>query len=378
MRTSKVKENDIQNNDNSLDFPMLITIIILLCLGLIMVATASSYYALNNFGDSNYFLFRQAIFAVVGIAAMVIISRIDYKNYKKWAYLGYGISLALLIAVLIPGIGKTTNGATRWLGFGSFRFQPSEIMKIMLVIAISTYIVNNRKKLNTFKGYLVPVALLGGVVIVMFLQKHMSGTIVMMVAAFSIIFASGIKIKAKYVIIGILIAVIALGIFISAEEFRAKRLLSFLNPEEDIRDGNWQAAQSIYAIGSGGIFGRGLGQSRQKYLWLPEAQTDFIFSVLGEEFGLMGSVTVLAIFTFFIYRGYRIAMTCKDMYGSMIASGIVSVFAFQIIVNLAVVTCTMPVTGMPLPFFSYGGTALFINLCAMGILLSISRNCSKS
>jgi cell division protein FtsW len=252
-------------------------------------------------------------------------------------------------------------------------------MKIMLVIAISTYIVKNKNKLNSLKGYVVPIILLALVVVVMFLQKHMSGTLVMMVAAFSILFASGIKIKPVYVIVGILIIAAVLGVFLTTDQgkYRAQRLLSFMNPEEDIQGGNWQAAQSIYAIGSGGIFGRGLGQSRQKYLWLPEAQTDFIFSILGEEFGLVGSLTVLAIFTFFIYRGYKIAMTCKDMYGSMIATGIISVFAFQIIVNLAVVTCSMPVTGMPLPFFSYGGTALFINLCAMGVLLNISRNCSS-
>ena len=377
MKKLRLAEKNTVSNDNSLDFPMLVTIIILLCLGLIMVATASSYYALNNFDDSNYFLTRQAKFAVVGVAAMIGISRVDYKKYKKCAYFVYGLALALLAAVLIPGVGKSVNGATRWLSIGPITFQPSEIMKIMLVMAVATYIANNRKKLNTLNGYFVPIGLLVAVVGVMFLQKHMSGSIVMMVAAGSIIFASGIKIKAKYVIGIILVGIIAFAIFISAEEFRAQRIFSFLNPEEDIRGGNWQAAQSIYAIGSGGIFGRGLGQSRQKYLWLPEAQTDFIFSVLGEEFGLLGTTTVLAIFTFFIYRGYKIAMTCKDMYGSMIASGIVSVFAFQIMVNLAVVTCSMPVTGMPLPFFSYGGTALFINLCAMGLLLSISRNCSK-
>lgn len=378
MKREDIKEKEANVSEKVMDFPMLVTILVLLCIGIIMVATASSYYALNNYGDSNYFLSRQALYAFGGVVAMFVISKIDYRKYIKWAYIGYGVSLALLIAVLIPGIGKSSNGATRWLGFGSFRFQPSEIMKIMLVIAISTYISLNRKKLNTLKGYFVPFLLLVGVVIVMFLQKHMSGTIVMMVAAFSIIFASGIKIKPRYIIMGIILLIIVAGVYISAEGFRAKRILSFLNPEEDIQDGNWQAAQSIYAIGSGGVFGRGLGQSRQKYLWLPEAQTDFIFSVLGEEFGLLGSATVLFIFMFFIYRGYKIAMTCRDMYGSMIASGIVSVFSFQIIVNLAVVTCSMPVTGMPLPFFSYGGTALFINLCAMGILLSISRNCNNS
>jgi len=215
-------------------------------------------------------------------------------------------------------------------------------MKIGLVIGMSTYLSLNYKKLTSFKGYIIPILMLLLVVIVMFMQKHLSGTIVM----------SG--------------------------SFRLDRIVSFLNPEEDIKGGNWQAAQSLYAIGSGGVFGRGLGQSRQKYLWLPEAQNDFIFSVLGEELGLVGTVTVLALFSFFIYRGYRIAITARDMYGSLLATGITSAFALQILVNIAVVTCTVPVTGMPLPFFSYGGTALFINLCAMGILLNISRTCRKN
>ena len=371
--------NKISNNEEkkSLDFSMLVTILILLSMGLVMVATASSYHALSTYGNSSELLTKQLTLGLLGVAGMLIISKIDYRAYRKWSYLGYIVALCLLIAVLTP-LGVTVNGAKRWLGFGeTLTFQPSEIMKVMLVLATATYISTNVKKLNSFKGYIVPLILLIAVVIVMFLQKHMSGTLVMVVASFSVIFASGIKIKAKYVIAIILIGVLALGAFIAAEPFRLKRILSFTNPEEDIQDGNWQAAQSLYAIGSGGVFGRGLGQSRQKYLWLPEAQNDFIFSVLGEEFGLVGTVAVLATFTFFIYRGYRIAITCKDMYGSLIATGITSVFAIQIFVNIAVVTCTMPVTGMPLPFFSYGGTALFINLCTMGILLNISRNCKN-
>ena len=286
------------------------------------------------------------------------------------------LALLLLIAVLTP-LGVTVNGAKRWLGIGLLRFQPSEVMKLALVLATSTYISLNIKKIKGFKGYIIPILFIGAVVVVMFLQKHMSGTLVMLVASASIIFASGLKIKARYVIGIILVGIIAVSAFIIAEPFRVQRILAFTHPEEDITGDNWQAAQSLYAIGSGGLFGRGLGQSRQKYLWLPEAQNDFIFSVLGEEFGLAGTVLVLGIFTFFIYRGYRIAITCKDLYGSLIATGITSVFAVQIIVNIAVVTCSMPVTGMPLPFFSYGGTALFINLFVMGLLLSVSRNCKN-
>lgn len=379
-------ENNEKDTKNNLDFGMLITIIILLCAGIVMVASASSYYALSNYNNSNYFLVRQLFFGIIGFIFMIIISNIDYKRYKKWGYLFYIICLLLLLLVLTP-LGQTRNGAKRWLGFGALVFQPSEIMKIGLVIGMSTYLSLNYKKLTSFKGYIIPILMLLLVVIVMFMQKHLSGTIVMFVAACSIIFVSGIKVKARYIIAGIIAAAAMLAVFIfmpsgdsteSSGSFRLDRIVSFLNPEEDIKGGNWQAAQSLYAIGSGGIFGRGLGQSRQKYLWLPEAQNDFIFSVLGEELGLVGTVTVLALFSFFIYRGYRIAITARDMYGSLLATGITSAFALQILVNIAVVTCTVPVTGMPLPFFSYGGTALFINLCAMGILLNISRTCRKN
>lgn len=379
-------ENNEKDTKNNLDFGMLITIIILLCAGIVMVASASSYYALSNYNNSNYFLVRQLFFGIIGFIFMIIISNIDYKRYKKWGYLFYIICLVLLLLVLTP-LGQTRNGAKRWLGFGALVFQPSEIMKIGLVIGMSTYLSLNYKKLTSFKGYIIPILMLLLVVIVMFMQKHLSGTIVMFVAACSIIFVSGIKVKARYIIAGIVAAAAMLAVFIfmpsgdsteSSGSFRLDRIVSFLNPEEDIKGGNWQAAQSLYAIGSGGIFGRGLGQSRQKYLWLPEAQNDFIFSVLGEELGLVGTVTVLALFSFFIYRGYRIAITARDMYGSLLATGITSAFALQILVNIAVVTCTVPVTGMPLPFFSYGGTALFINLCAMGILLNISRTCRKN
>lgn len=378
-------ENNEKDTKNNLDFGMLITIIILLCAGIVMVASASSYYALSNYNNSNYFLVRQLFFGIIGFIFMIIISNIDYKRYKKWGYLFYIICLVLLVLVLTP-LGQTRNGAKRWLGFDALVFQPSEIMKIGLVIGMSTYLSLNYKKLNSFKGYIIPILMLLLVVIVMFMQKHLSGTIVMFVAACSIIFVSGIKVKARYIIAGIIAAAAMLAVFIfmpsgdsteSGGSFRLDRIVSFLNPEEDIKGGNWQAAQSLYAIGSGGIFGRGLGQSRQKYLWLPEAN-DFIFSVLGEELGLVGTVTVLALFSFFIYRGYRIAITARDMYGSLLATGITSAFALQILVNIAVVTCTVPVTGMPLPFFSYGGTALFINLCAMGILLNISRTCRKN
>lgn len=364
-----------KENRGKMDFPLLVSIILLLCIGIIMVSSASSYSALSKYDDSNFFLVKQLGFAIVGFIAMIVISTIDYKKYKKVSYLFYGLTLILMILVLTP-LGVSVNGAKRWLGIGDFfRFQPSEVMKIALVLATATYVSCNYKKLNSWKGYIVPAIFLLAVGVVMYLQDHLSGMIVMIVASISIIFSSGIKLKWKLIIPIMIVGIALVGVFLFSDEYRLSRVTAFLHPEEDIRGTNWQAAQSLYALGSGEIFGLGLGQSRQKYLWLPEAQNDFIFSVLGEEFGLIGSVSVILIFLFFIYRGFRIAITCKELYGSMLAAGIVSVFALQIFVNIAVVTSSMPVTGMPLPFFSYGGTALFINLCTMGILLNISRNC---
>ena len=361
-----------------IDFGLFVITITLLCIGLVMVASASSYHALIYYGDSNHLFIRQLFFAIAGVIAMIIISKIDYRKYKKWSYLGFIIAAILLFLVITP-LGVTRNGAQRWLGIGeTFQFQPSEMMKPVLVMAIATYLSRNTKKLNDFKGYIVPLIMLLIVGLLMYFQKHMSGLLVLGVAAISVIFASGIKLKAKTVIAAVILVVLAGTAFIFADSFRLQRIFSFLNPEQDIQDGNWQAAQSLYAIGSGGLFGRGLGQSRQKYLWLPEAQNDFIFSILGEELGFLGAAIVLGLFFCFIFKGYKIAMTCRDFYGSLIAAGLTSIFAIQIIVNIAVVTCTMPVTGMPLPFFSYGGTSLFINLCSMGILLNISKNCNTA
>lgn len=257
MEKIKVLRKKSLEEKGNLDFGMLVTIIILLCFGLVMVSSASSYHALTTYGNSNYLFTRQLIFAVLGVIFMLIISKINYRIFAKWSMPFYIVALVLLILVLTP-LGVSVNGATRWLGFGSFRFQPSEIMKIALVIGTAAYIAKNYKKMNNIKGYVIPILLLGAVMCVMFLQKHMSGTLVMIVASLSIIFASGIKIKPKYIIALVLVGALLVTAFVIAEPFRVKRLLSFANPEEDIQDGNWQAAQSLYAIGSGGLFGRGL------------------------------------------------------------------------------------------------------------------------
>ena len=364
-------------NDKPFDFKLFFSVMVLLCIGLVMVASASSYYALTEFNNSNHFLVRQLVFAVIGVIAMLAISKINYRVYSKFAYIIYGIVLLLMILVLVPGIGTEINGARRWIDLKITTFQPSELMKIALAIVLSTYIVNNYKKLTNIPRYIVPAMFFVFVCIVMFFQNHLSGMIVMAFITGVIFLASGMKLEAKYIVPIVLIGLLAVGGFLFAKGFRVDRITSFLNPDEDITGSNWQASQSLYAIGSGGLFGRGLGQSRQKYLWLPEAQNDFIFAVTAEELGFVGSTIILLIFTYFIIRGIRTALKCNDLFGMLIATGITAMFAFQIIVNIAVVTKSMPVTGMPLPFFSYGGTSLLINLAAVGILLNISRHTSK-
>ena len=371
----------------SMDTLLLFATLVLLGIGLVMVASASSYSALAKYGDQNILLKSQARFAVIGVLFMFFISKLDYNLYKKHSYLIYIISAILMLLVFVPGIGKNTKGATRWIVIGSsISIQPSEFMKIALAMAVSKYITENYKNMHEFKHLIVPVAMLTSVVVIMYFQNHLSGSLVMIAIAGSIILASGIKIKKRYIFLGILLLGVALYLFLfglpwqeKSEEgsFRLQRIIAHFKADEDDKDVQWQGNQSLFAVGSGGVFGRGLGQSRQKYLYLPEAQNDFIFSIYAEEFGFVGSVIVIGIFFLLIYRGYIVAAHQKDMYSMLLATGITTMLAFQTIVNIAVVTAIIPVTGMPLPLFSFGGTALVINLAAIGVLLNLSRYVEK-
>lgn len=372
----KIKKITADEKGKQLDFPFLFTLIILLGIGLLALSSASSYYALTEYGNSTYYLIRQMLFAILGIVGMIIVSKIDYKVYKKWSYLFFAIAIGLMLLVFVPGLGSTVKGARRWLNLGLFTFQPSEVMKLGLILAISKYIVDNIKNMGKITGYILPVLATVFVCVLMYFQSHLSGAIVMCVIAFVIILASGFKLKTRVIVICALVGIALVAGFLFSEDYRLERVKSFLNPEQDITGGNWQPTQSLYAIGSGGLFGRGLGQSRQKYLWLPEAQNDFVFSVYAEEFGFIGSLVVVGLFAFLIIRGITIGLKTKDLFAMLITVGIIGMFAFQIIVNIAVVTKLMPTTGMPLPFFSYGGTSLVINLAAMGVVLGVSRETS--
>ena len=363
---------------NPLDFTLLITVFILLGLGIITVLSASSPTALAETGNSYKYLIKQMEAAVIGIFLMFVASKIDYKLWQKNYKIIYCICMILLLAVC--ALGREAGGAKRWLDMGFLSFQPSEVAKVGVIIFYSAWLTKNKEKLKTFKyGFVYPLSwLLIPIFFILILQNHFSATLVICMLAAILMILAGCKIR-YFIFVGIPLA--ALGIFaiiVAGQGFRMQRILTFFDPWQDIKGKGWQIVQSLYAIGSGGLFGVGLGESKQKYLYIPEPHTDFIFAVLAEELGFIGCAIVIILFAILIWRGITIAMKAPDMFGSLLAAGITSMIAIQVLVNIAVVTASMPVTGMALPFFSYGGTALIITLTSIGILLSVSRAGNRS
>lgn len=370
--------------EKPLDFILCITVFLLLALGIIMVLSASAPSALSMYSNSYYYVIRQVAYAIVGIILMFIISKIDYRIYKKFYKIAYWASLIMLSLVIMPVIGSGAKGATRWLDFGFVRFQPSEIAKIGLIIFYAGYLTEHRTELGSFKdGFVKPLLyLLPPVGVLFFLQDHLSASIIIIAIVSIMMIMAGSKVK-YFLTSGLGLGVVGIaGMFMLAQitgkgDFRLARLTTFLNPWADATGDGWQVIQGLYAIGSGGLFGVGLGESKQKYLYIPEPHNDFIFAVLAEELGFIGCLAVIALFAIFIWRGVLISMKSKDCFGSLVAVGITSLIGLQAIMNIAVVTSSMPATGISLPFFSYGGTALVILLCSVGILLNISRSSSK-
>ena len=355
-----------------MDYSFLIIVLILLCYGLIMVFSASSASAHYQHNDVYYFIKRQFAWALIGLAIMFAVSRISYKTIYKYALHLLAFSCVLLLLVLVAG--KTVNGAKRWLGFGSFSFQPSEIAKFAIIVFLARSLTANNLALKKFvNGFLPYVGIIGVVALLVFVEPHLSGAIVIVLTGFVVMWAAGAKLL-HFLIVGVPAGLIGFLAVISAE-YRKARVLTFLHPFEDMSGDGWQIVQSLYAIGSGGFFGLGLGQSRQKYLYLPEPQNDFIFSIVCEELGFVGAVLVIVLFALLIWKGIKIAIHAPDKFSSLLVVGIIALVAIQVIINIAVVTSSMPATGMPLPFFSYGGTSLVFIMAQMGVVLSVSREC---
>jgi len=360
-------------NKKPFDFGIFIVILLLLAGGIIMVFSASEDNALRTFNDSYHFLTRQLLWAIIGIFIMLFVSKIDYRVWGKLSGLILFISISLLIIVLIPHVGVNKNGAQRWINLGFTDLQPSEIAKLAVILFFSYRLSREKDKLKNFWSGLMPYLIWLGIILgLLFLEPHKSCAVVIAGIGGVILFTAGARIW-HFAILSVPAFFLFLKIAIS-DQYSMKRIVAFLDPWSDPKGVGWQVVNSLYAIGSGGLFGLGLGRSRQKFGYVPEPHNDYIFSIFAEEMGFIGVVTVMLLFLIFIWRGLRIAMHAPDNFSSLLATGITCLVAIQFVINIAVITATAPPTGMPLPFFSYGGSSLLFLMVGMGILLNISRN----
>ncbi|NLW65870.1 MAG: putative lipid II flippase FtsW [Clostridiales bacterium] len=359
-----------------MDIPFLVVTLLLLGIGVIMVLSASyasAYYDLNNEtgGSATYYFTRQLIFAVMGVAVMYVCSRLPVSFYRRFSFFVLFIAIALLLAVLV--IGTRVNGAKRWINLGFTTLQPSEIAKVAVILSFSVLICKYRNYMGTIKYGIMPFAIILAVIVgLLVLEPHLSASIIILLLGAIMLFAGGARMF-WFLAGGIGIAGIFI-VLINTMEYSSERITAWLHPFEDMSDTGYQIVQSLYAVGSGGLYGLGLGNSRQKYLYLPEEHNDFIFSIICEELGFIGALLILTLFALLIIRGYWIALHSRDRYSFLVCTGVTSLLAIQVILNVAVCTNLVPCTGISLPFFSYGGTALLVQMAEMGIILSISRD----
>lgn len=388
VQKNKSKKNFSFFTKGRVDFTILVVTILLLCLGIIMVLSASAPSSLSESGNSYEYVTKQALAAGVGLVAMFFLSKIDYRIYRKLKWPIYIFMLGLLFMVSISGMSE--GGAKRWIRIAGINFQPSEVAKIGFILVFASYLSDMKEKnrmKNIWYGCIVPLVLLVPIAGIIYgLQNHFSATFIIGAITLVQMFVAGTRIT-HLLIVAICAAPVGLGALKilkggsndaeQTQSFRSTRIQTWLDPFSDSKGAGWQIINSLYAIGSGGLFGLGLGNSKQKYLYIPEPHNDFIFAVLAEELGFFGCIFVILLFMIFIWRGIVIAIKAPDNFGTLIAIGIVTMIGLQALINIAVVTGAMPVTGMPLPFFSYGGTAILVNLATVGILLNISRSCNK-
>lgn len=355
-----------------LDIPLIIAILAICTYGIVMIFSASSIWAEYKFNDKFHYVIMQSLFFCVGVILMILVSKIPYTYYLKKSNLILAICICLLILVLIPGIGSVRNGSRSWFGIGGLGIQPSEFMKLGLIIFTSKYIYNNPKEMKSVSKGAFPILLVTmfSFLLIMLQPDFGTGTILVMTIV-AMLFISGVDFS-FFVKIG-LVGMVGVVFLILAAPYRMNRIVSFLNPWSDPLGTGFQAIQSLYAIGPGGLFGMGFGNSIQKHFYLPEPQTDFIFSIISEELGIIGIISVSLLFIIIILRCVKISVKAPDNFAKFLAFGITFQLSFQALLNLAVVVGLIPVTGVTLPFFSYGGSSLLITLVSMGIILNISR-----
>jgi cell division protein FtsW len=352
------------------DLLLVAAVLALTGFGAVMVFSAGAVFAAKTYGDWTYFLKREAIYAGAGLLAFLVSSRLDYSVYRKITYPLLFLAVALLAAVL--KLGPAINGAVRWFRLGPLSFQPSELAKFALALYLAVLLARKAEKVRDFSMGFLPPLLMTGVFLGLLLKQPDLGTAVIMgVTALGLLFVAGTR--TSYILLSVLIAApVGWKVFITGESWRMKRLLAFLYPWQYRRDTGYQLYESLISVGSGGVWGQGLGQGHQKLFFLPEAHTDFILAVVGEELGLVGMLAVLATFAVLVWRGLRASMRARDPYGCYLAFGITCLFGLQTIVNMCVVLGLLPTKGLPLPFVSFGGTALVMSLFMAGVLVNIS------
>ncbi len=343
-----------------------------------MVTSASVAFAYTQHQSAFYYAERQAAWMLIGFVALFVLSRIDYHRLRPLAPAGAVAVVLLMLLVLVPHLGVTVNGARRWFDAGPLgTFQPSELGKLAFAVFVAHWVDKNSHQIGDFQKTFVPfAAMLAGILVLLMLERDLGSSVVMVGIFVSAYWASGGRVRHMVLLVAALgLAFVALSVF---ESYRLARLTAFVNPWADPLGAGFQATQSLYGLASGGWFGVGIGHSIEKYGWLPEAHTDFIFAIVGEETGLVGTTLVMLGFLFFGLRGYRAALRAPDRFGVGLAAAITTWISFEALLNMATVTNTLPITGVPLPFFSYGGTALATTLAAVGVLLSIARQGSDS
>ena len=372
----RIKETKDKTKRAGMDISFLALVVILLAIGVTMVLSASfarAYFDPGGVtkGKATYYFIRQFIFAALGVAAMIICSRLPVGFYKRFSM--PVLIAAVILLMLVPIIGTNANGAKRWIGLGAFTIQPSEIAKIGIILAFASMICARRGRMKSFRYGILPFAAILIVIVgLLVLEPHFSASIIIVAIGGVMLFLGGAR------LIWFIAAAVAAGggiaVLLTMFPYASTRITTWRDPFASTSDEVYQIVQSLYSIGSGGLTGLGLGQSRQKYLYLPEEHNDFIFSVVCEELGFIGALLILTLFALLIIRGYWIALHSTDRYGFLVAAGITTLLAIQVILNVAVVTNLVPCTGISLPFFSYGGTALLMQMAEMGIVLSISRD----
>ena len=360
---------------NPVDGSLVIILILLLSAGLLVLFSATYYSAAENRLSEVY---KQMMGIALGTAACMVTSRIPYRFWRQtWVVVtGLALSAVLLILVIIPGIGVYVNGPRRWLSLGGLSFQPSELAKFAIVLYMATVLSYSGARIKSLWKGIVPVLIVPGVTFLLILEQPNLSTAgsIMIVSLILIIMAGA---KWRHILLMLIGGIGVGGFYAWSEPYRRRRLLSFRNPFAMMSDEGYQLSQSLIAFGSGGVFGMGLGQGRQKYAYLPYPESDFIFAIVGEDFGLIGCVAVIALFAALMIAGYRVAVACRDKFGALLAAGITSSITVQAFLNMGVVVGLLPTTGLPLPFFSAGGTSVSITMAAMGILMNISRTAGK-